>query len=95
SVRHFDSWWKRVRQQQPRLLDFDKSMLVAEDAGEGIEEAYPDFWQQGEHRFRLTYQFEPGDAADGVTVHIPLNVLNQVSPEGFDWQIPGLREELV
>lgn len=44
---------------------------------------------------QLTYQFEPGSAVDGVTVHIPLSVLNQVKDEGFDWQIPGLREELV
>ncbi len=43
----------------------------------------------------MTYQFEPGADADGVTVHIPLQVLNQVTDEGFDWQIPGLREELV
>ncbi len=54
-----------MRQQQPRLLDFDKSMLVAEDAGEGIEEAYPDFWQQGEHRFRLTYQSNRGTRPTG------------------------------
>ena len=43
----------------------------------------------------MTYQFEPGADADGVTVHIPLQVLNQVTDEGFDWQIPGLREEVV
>ncbi|GAA3055983.1 hypothetical protein GCM10020000_42880 [Streptomyces olivoverticillatus] len=43
----------------------------------------------------MTYQFEPGADADGVTVHIPLQVLNQVSAEGFDWQIPGLRQDLV
>jgi ATP-dependent helicase HrpA len=46
-------------------------------------------------KFRLTYQFEPGADADGVTVHLPLAVLNQVSADGFDWLIPGLREELL
>src|SRR5690606_19657795 len=56
---------------------------------------YPDFWVQGQHRLRLSYQFEPGADADGVTVHVPLELLNQVSSDGFDWQIPGLREELV
>ncbi|MEY9210641.1 RNA helicase HrpA [Thermobifida halotolerans] len=95
SARHFDSWWKRTRREHPHLLDFDRSMLVSPAAGDVTEEDYPDFWQQGEHRFRLTYQFEPGDAADGVTAHIPLKVLNQVTAEGFEWQIPGLREELV
>ncbi len=43
----------------------------------------------------MTYQFEPGTDADGVTVHVPLQVLNQVTGEGFDWQIPGLRQDLV
>ncbi|MEU6231481.1 ATP-dependent RNA helicase HrpA [Kitasatospora sp. NPDC047058] len=95
STRHFDSWWKKARHDQPDLLNFEKSMLI-NDAADGVTEAdYPDHWQQGKLRFRLTYQFEPGSDADGVTVHIPLPVLNQVTAEGFDWQIPGLREELV
>ncbi|MFE3505248.1 ATP-dependent RNA helicase HrpA [Kitasatospora sp. NPDC059160] len=95
STRHFDSWWKKARHEQPDLLNFEKSMLI-NDAADGVTEAdYPDHWQQGKLRFRLTYQFEPGSDADGVTVHIPLPVLNQVTAEGFDWQIPGLREELV
>jgi ATP-dependent RNA helicase HrpA len=44
---------------------------------------------------RMTYQFEPGAEADGVTVHIPLPALEHVRHERFDWQVPGLREELV
>ncbi|MFD0397189.1 ATP-dependent RNA helicase HrpA [Kitasatospora sp. NPDC127121] len=95
STRHFDSWWKTARHEQPDLLNFEKSMLI-NDSADGVTEAdYPDHWQQGKLRFQLTYQFEPGSDADGVTVHIPLPVLNQVTAEGFDWQIPGLRTELV
>ena len=56
---------------------------------------FPNFWHQGNLKLKLTYQFEPGTDADGVTVHIPLPLLNQVEMTGFDWQIPGLREELV
>ncbi|KRV47827.1 ATP-dependent helicase [Wenjunlia vitaminophila] len=95
SARHFDSWWKKTRREQPDLLAFEKSMLISERAGDVSEADYPDHWVQGDLRLRLTYQFEPGTEADGVTVHVPLAVLNQVSAEGFDWQIPGLREELV
>ncbi|HEY7486074.1 MAG TPA: ATP-dependent RNA helicase HrpA [Streptosporangiaceae bacterium] len=95
SGRHFDGWWKKTRGRQPDLLTFDPSMLVNEAAGQVREADYPDVWRQDELRLRLTYQFEPGSDADGVTLHIPLPVLNQVRPEGFDWQIPGLREELV
>ncbi|MER6716576.1 MULTISPECIES: ATP-dependent RNA helicase HrpA [unclassified Streptomyces] len=92
---HFDSWWKRKRHEQPEFLDFEREMLINEKAGEVTKADYPDSWRQGNLKFRVTYQFEPGADADGVTVHIPLQVLNQVTDEGFDWQIPGLREELV
>ncbi|MFF3911352.1 ATP-dependent RNA helicase HrpA [Streptomyces sp. NPDC001848] len=92
---HFDSWWKRKRQEQPDFLDFEREMLINEKAGAVTKDDYPDSWRQGRLKFRVTYQFEPGADADGVTVHIPLQVLNQVTDEGFDWQIPGLREELV
>ncbi|MET9392036.1 ATP-dependent RNA helicase HrpA [Streptomyces sp. NPDC006624] len=92
---HFDSWWKHKRHEQPDFLDFEREMLINEKAGEVTKADYPDSWRQGNLKFRVTYQFEPGADADGVTVHIPLQVLNQVTDEGFDWQIPGLREELV
>ncbi|MEU2859884.1 ATP-dependent RNA helicase HrpA [Streptomyces mirabilis] len=92
---HFDSWWKHKRHDEPELLDFERSMLINERAGDVSKDDYPDSWHQGRLKFRVTYQFEPGADADGVTVHIPLQVLNQVTDEGFDWQIPGLREEVV
>ncbi|MER7108073.1 ATP-dependent RNA helicase HrpA [Streptomyces sp. NPDC000229] len=92
---HFDSWWKHKRHEEPDLLDFEREMLINEKAGAVTKADYPDSWRQGALKFRVTYQFEPGADADGVTVHIPLQVLNQVTDEGFDWQIPGLREEVV
>ncbi|MGH3487465.1 MAG: ATP-dependent RNA helicase HrpA, partial [Actinopolymorphaceae bacterium] len=91
---HFDSWWKKVRRDTPDLLNFSTSMLVT-DAAEVVRESdYPDFWHRDGLRLQLTYQFEPGSAADGVTVHIPLPVLNQVNATSFTWQVPGPREEL-
>jgi ATP-dependent helicase HrpA len=95
SARHFDAWWKQASRDQPDLLDFERSMLIEEEAGTPDAGDYPDTWEQDGHRLRLTYQFEPGSEADGVTVHVPLAVLNQVDPDGFDWQVKGLRQELV
>ncbi|MGP3635898.1 ATP-dependent RNA helicase HrpA [Streptomyces sp. 24-1644] len=92
---HFDSWWKHKRRDEPDALDFERSMLINEKAGAVTKDDYPDSWRQGKLKFRVTYQFEPGADADGVTVHIPLQVLNQVTSEGFDWQIPGLRQDVV
>jgi ATP-dependent helicase HrpA len=91
SGRHFDSWWKETRRTQPDLLTFDLSMLI-NDSSTGVDERdFPDAWDG----YPLTYQFEPGAQADGVTVHIPLPMLGTVSDSDFTWQVPGFREELV
>lgn len=89
---HFDAWWKK--EPDKSSLTFTPAMLVNENSGVSARD-YPDAVRQGGHRMKLTYQFEPGTEADGVTVHVPLSVLNQVTDTGLDWQIPGLREELV
>lgn len=93
--RHFDSWWKKAAQSEPELLNFEREMLMKGDASHISELDYPNFWHQGRFKLRLSYQFEPGTDADGVTVHIPLPILNQIEPVGFDWQIPGLRHDLL
>ncbi|MEW2375103.1 ATP-dependent RNA helicase HrpA [Micromonospora sp. NPDC047812] len=95
SGRHFDAWWKKTRREQPDLLTFTRELLV--HAGRtGVDEAdYPDEWSADGVTLPLTYRFEPGTPTDGVTVDIPLPLLNQVPAESFDWQVPGLREELV
>jgi len=95
SARHFDSWWKQVSREEPERLNFAKEMLIKEGANDVSKLDYPNFWQQGNLKLRLSYQFEPGTDADGVTVHIPLPLLNQVEEGGFEWQIPGLRRELI
>ena len=91
---HFDSWWKRTRRDQPDLLTFTPEVLAPQGVPIARED-YPDHWQQGELSLPLSYQFEPGSDADGVTVHIALEVLNRVRPVGFDWQVAGVRELLV
>ncbi len=95
SSKHFDSWWKKASQKDPELLNFEKSFLMNDNANKVSELDFPNFWYQGSLKLKLSYQFEIGQDHDGVTVHIPLPLLNQIEPEGFDWQIPGLRHELV
>ncbi|MDQ4084272.1 MAG: ATP-dependent RNA helicase HrpA, partial [Actinomycetota bacterium] len=94
SAAHFDSWWKKTRRRHPDLLTFEKSVLVRPEAEQVSEDDFPQTWQQGDLRLPLTYVFDPGSEADGVTVHVPLRLLNQVGARGFGWQVPGLREEL-
>jgi ATP-dependent helicase HrpA len=68
---------------------------VTDDGQQVSERDYPTSWRVGEDELLVTYQFEPGSAADGVTVHVPLALLSSLRPEPFGWQIPGLRHELV
>ncbi|ERT11671.1 RNA helicase [Photorhabdus temperata J3] len=95
STGHFDRWWLKTNRAQPDLLNFEKNMLIKGDADKISALDYPNYWHQDALKLRLSYQFEPGTEADGVTVHIPLPVLNQVKNEGFDWQIPGIRYDLI
>jgi ATP-dependent helicase HrpA len=94
SGRHFDSWWKKTRRSEPELLTFTAEMLL-HDSPDGIGEQYPDVWTSEDLSLPLAYTFEPGAEDDGVTVEIPLAVLNRVRADDFDWNVPGRRDELV
>jgi ATP-dependent helicase HrpA len=106
SARHFDAWWKKARQETPDLLTLTLDDLLSSAAADLDTEAYPQTWTSaspglatagngGAAGLTVSYAFEPGADADGVTIDIPLKTLNQASPEEFSWQIPGLRLELV
>jgi ATP-dependent helicase HrpA len=98
SAQHFDTWWKQARRADPGLLTFKAGDLLSEDATGVSADAYPDVWTSetpGLASAPLSYAFEPGSDADGVTVDIPLSRLNQVNAAEFSWQVPGLRTELV
>ena len=93
---HFDQWWKGARRERPNLLTFDPAMLTHDAAAEVSEQDYPEQWvADGGLTFDLAYHFEPGAADDGITIDVPVAVLNRVGDEDFSWNVPGLREELV
>ncbi|HEV7962244.1 MAG TPA: ATP-dependent RNA helicase HrpA, partial [Actinoplanes sp.] len=95
SARHFDGWWKKARHTDPDLLTFTRELLV--NAGRDAVDpgAYPDAWLADGIRLPLSYQFEPGRAADGVTVQVPLPLLNKLDADDFGWNVPGLRKDIV
>lgn len=93
SARHFDAWWKRQRHKTPDLLTFTRADLLRTDDKAGTDR--PTTWRTGDAALPLTYRFEPGAADDGVTVHVPIDVLARLGGDEFAWQVPALREELV
>ena len=93
--RSFLSWWKKAQLTQPKLLNFTREFLRNESSQQVTKQEYPDTWSQGNLILPLTYHFKPGDVDDGVSVNVPVGILNQVELTGFDWQIPALRYELI
>ncbi|GAA6172919.1 ATP-dependent RNA helicase HrpA [Colwellia sp. KU-HH00111] len=93
--RSFLAWWKKTKQTQAKLLNFTKAFLLNETASELSTKEYPDTWQQNNLTLPLVYHFSPGAIDDGISVVIPIALLNQCQGEGFDWLIPALRYDLV
>jgi ATP-dependent helicase HrpA len=92
----FEKWWRAARADSPDLLTMTREALVDEEpVVEPVETSFPSVWHQGEQQLAVTYRFEPGTSDDGVTIHVPVALLAGLSSTGFDWQVPGLREELV
>jgi ATP-dependent helicase HrpA len=91
SAQHFDAWWKTTRRQTPELLTLTRDDLLREDA---VDES-PEVWRSGDLSLPVSYRFEPGADDDGVTVHVPVDVLGRLGGQEFGWQVPALREELV
>lgn len=89
----FKKWFKLKGSND--ALTFSEDDVYKQQPGQAIENAFPDVWRQGNITLPLRYHFEPNAEDDGVTVLIPLPVLNQVEEVGFDWQVPGLRHDRI
>ena len=93
SAAAFNRWWKDERRENPDLLIYPASLLMPREATSG--EGFPDRWQCGELSLPLSYEFAPGSPRDGVSMRIPIEVLERVSDAGTDWLVPGMREDLL
>jgi ATP-dependent helicase HrpA len=92
----FDRWWRDESRAGPDLLTFTYDVLVREGAEDALDvRASPSTWRQDDVALPLSYRFEPGAEDDGVTAHIPIASLANLSASGFEWLVPSLREELV
>ena len=93
SAAAFNRWWKDKRRSHPDLLIYPASLLMPREATSG--EGFPDRWQCGDLSLPLSYEFAPGSPRDGVSMRIPIEVLERVSDAGTDWLVPGMREDLL
>ncbi len=92
----FEKWLRENSASQPKLLHMTQESLMRRDAGEVTDELYPDVLNIEGIPLPLEYHFKPGEERDGVTLKIPLAVINQVSEARCEWLVPGLlREKIV
>ncbi|MEM8923804.1 MAG: ATP-dependent RNA helicase HrpA [Actinomycetota bacterium] len=95
SAGHFNRWWKKQSKDSPDLLTLTTEVLIDADAEAVDATAFPDAWLQDDLDLELTYEFDPSSPIDGVSVLVPVEVLNQLDPAPFTWSVPGFRAELL
>ncbi|MEA3276982.1 MAG: ATP-dependent RNA helicase HrpA [Pseudomonadota bacterium] len=95
STPQFEKWLRKATRKEPKILHMRMSDIMRREAREITELAFPDSLQVGATALPLEYHFDPGHAADGVTLVVPLPLINQVSAERCEWLVPGLLEERI
>ncbi|HHS0803792.1 TPA: DUF3418 domain-containing protein [Neisseria meningitidis] len=94
-IRTFQAWLKTAERENPRLLFLSRDDLMQHAAAHITEEQFPKFWQTADGKFKLSYRFEPHHPLDGVTLTLPLTVLNRISPAALEWLVPGMLREKI
>ncbi|AJE17535.1 hypothetical protein NELON_00655 [Neisseria elongata subsp. glycolytica ATCC 29315] len=94
-IRTFQAWLKTAERDNPHLLFLSRNDLMQHAAAHITEEQFPKHWQTADGKFKLSYRFEPHHPLDGVTLTLPLTVLNRISPAALEWLVPGMIREKI
>ncbi|HSF86342.1 MAG TPA: ATP-dependent RNA helicase HrpA [Acidimicrobiia bacterium] len=95
TARHFDRWWRDTKMSEPNLLDLSLDDLIDPASPPADPAAFPEAWRLGDAVLPLDYEHDPASVTDGVTIEIPAGTLHRLTPSVFDWNVPGVRDELV
>ncbi len=91
----FDKWWNHKRKKDPRFLDLHIDNIFDVNKVETDDASFPKVWSSGDVELELDYEFDAESINDGVSVTIPASMLDTIDATAFEWNVPGLREELV
>ncbi|WP_304712341.1 DUF3418 domain-containing protein [Neisseria viridiae] len=94
-IRTFEAWLKTAERDNPRLLFLSRDDLMQHAAAHITEEQFPKFWQTADGKFKLSYRFEPHHPLDGMTMTVPLTVLNRLHAPSLEWLVPGMLREKI
>ncbi|MBK1694865.1 ATP-dependent RNA helicase HrpA [Chromatium weissei] len=95
STPQFEHWLRQATRSDSKILHLRLSDLMRHDAADITPNAFPDHLHVGATALPLNYHFEPGASSDGVTLTVPLPLINQISADRLDWLVPGLIEERI
>lgn len=91
----FDKWFRTESRNQPELLRLSRDELMRHEAAGITTDKFPKTVKLGGADCSASYLHSPGDARDGITVTVPLFVLNQVSEERAEWLVPGMLKDKI
>lgn len=91
--RDFEQWWREASRANPNLLRLTREELMRHEAAGITTSAFPKVVRLGGVDCAASYLHQPGDARDGLTVSVPLFVLNQVSEARAEWLVPGMLKD--
>ncbi|MGQ0580243.1 MAG: ATP-dependent RNA helicase HrpA [Betaproteobacteria bacterium] len=91
----FEKWRRDAERDNPKLLLLTRDYLMRHSAEQVTEELFPDALAVGMQTFDLAYRFEPGHVLDGVTMIVPLHLLNQLDERRCEWLVPGLLRDKI
>ena len=91
----FENWYRSAIKQNPALLQLTREELMRHEAAGITTQSFPKTIRLGGVDCPATYLHEPGDVKDGLTVTVPLFVLNQVNEERCEWLVPGMLKDKV
>ncbi len=89
-----DAWYRKAAPNEQAALHWSLADVLGESAGVGARE-FPAQLEIAGHELRLSYRFVPGDAADGVTMQVPLALVNAIPAARCEWLVPGLLQEKI
>lgn len=89
----FEHWRKQIERQQPQILFLAEQDVLRSDTDQSLWQSLPDQIEVSGAPLRIDYQFEPGKAQDGITVEVPLTLINQLDAGALEWLVPALEKE--
>ncbi|MEC5396885.1 ATP-dependent RNA helicase HrpA [Uliginosibacterium sp. H1] len=94
-LRAFEAWRKQAERAGGKTLHLEREQLMRHEAAGVNSDNFPGSMEVMGQKLKLSYVHEPSAPDDGVTLAVPLAMLNQVSANRCEWLVPGLLEEKV